>query len=87
MNNQTESYIVLKPIAERFSKVANEISDEEIKTMIKSVMQDRIANAIDFSSVTDLIENYIDEHSEEIAHATMDSIAKRLELSSGYKFY
>ena len=47
MNNQTESYIVLKPIAERFSKVANEISDEEIKTMIKSVMQDRIANAID----------------------------------------
>ena len=87
MNNQTESYIVLKPIAERFSKVANEISDEEIKTMIKSVMQDRIANAIDFSPVTDLIENYIDEHSEEIAHATMDSIAKRLELPSGYTFY
>ena len=45
MNNQTESYIVLKPIAERFSKVANEISDEEIKTMIKSVIQDRKSNA------------------------------------------
>ena len=31
--------------------------------------------------------NYINKHSEEIAHVTMDSIAKRLELPSGYKFY
>lgn len=87
MNNQTESYIVLKPIAERFSNIANEISDNEIKCMIKTALQNKLADAINFSSITDLINNYIDEHSEEIAHATMDSIAKKLELPSGYKFY
>lgn len=87
MNNQTENYIVLKPIAERFSNIANEISDNEIKCMIKTALQNKIEDAINFSSITDLINNYIDEHSEEIVHATMDSIARKLELSSGYKFY
>ena len=32
MSNQTESYIVLKPIAERFTRVASEITDEHEMT-------------------------------------------------------
>lgn len=36
MENKTESYIVLKPIAERFSRIANEITDADIKQLIKS---------------------------------------------------
>lgn len=85
--NQTENYIVLKPIAERFSKVASEISDDDIKLIIKDVMRERIANAINFSEITDKISEFVENNEELITHAVLDSIAKRLELPSGYKFY
>lgn len=87
MTQQTENYLILKPIAERFNRVSSEITDDDIKYMITSLMKEKIADAIDFSVVTDVINEYIDNHSEEIAHAAMDSLAKRLELPSGYKFY
>lgn len=87
MTQQTENYLILKPIAERFNRVASEITDDDIKYMITSLMKEKIADAIDFSVVTDVINEYIEEHSEEIAHAAMDSLAKRLELPNGYKFY
>lgn len=85
--NQTENYIILKPIAERFSKVASEISDDDIKLIIKDVMRERIANAINFSEITDKISEFVENNEELITHAVLDSIAKRLELPSGYKFY
>ena len=85
--NQTENYIVLKPIAERFSKVASEISDDDIKLIIKDVVRERIANAINFSEITDKISEFVENNEELITHAVLDSIAKRLELPSGYKFY
>ena len=85
--NQTENYIVLKPIAERFSKVASEITDSDIKTIIKDVMKERIADVIDFSSITDKISEFVENNEELIVHAVIDSIAKRLELPSNYRFY
>lgn len=85
--NQTENYIILKPIAERFSKVASEITDDDIKLIIKDVMRERIANAINFSEITDKISEFVENNEELITHAVLDSIAKRLELPSGYKFY
>ena len=85
--NQTENYIVLKPIAERFSKVASEITDSDIETIIKDVMKERIADIIDFSPITDKISEFVENHEEIIVHAVLDSIAKRLELPSNYKFY
>lgn len=87
MTQQTENYLILKPIAERFNRVASEITDDDIKYMITSLMKEKIADAIDFGVVTDVINEYIEEHSEEITHAAMDSLAKRLELPNGYKFY
>ena len=87
MSNEVESYIVLKPIAERFSHIANDISDDEIKYMIKDAMKERIAKAINFDEVSGVIDEYISNHTEEISHAVMDSLAKRLELPNGYKFY
>ena len=84
---QTENYIVLKPIAERFSKVASEMTDSDIETIIKDVMKERIADVIDFSSITDKISEFVENHEEIIVHAVLDSIAKRLELPSNYKFY
>ena len=85
--NQTENYIVLKPIAERFSKVASEITDSDIETIIKDVMKERIANVIDFSSITDKISEFVENNDELIVHAVLDSIVKRLELPSNYRFY
>ena len=85
--NQTENYIVLKPIAERFSKVASEMTDSDIEMIIKDVMKERIADVIDFSSITDKISEFVENNEELIVHAVLDSIAKRLELPSHYKFY
>lgn len=85
--NQTENYIVLKPIAERFSKVASEMTDGDIEMIIKDVMKERIADVIDFSSITDKISEFVENNEELIVHAVLDSIAKRLELPSNYKFY
>ena len=85
--NQTENYIVLKPIAERFSKVASEITDSDIETIIKDVMKERIADVIDFSSITDKISEFVENNEALIVHAVFDSIAKRLELPSNYRFY
>lgn len=87
MNQHTENYIILKPIAERFNRVASEITDDDIKYMITSLMKEKIAESINFDIVSDIIDRYIEEHAEEIAHAAMDSLAKRLELPHGYKFY
>ena len=85
--NQTENYIVLKPIAERFSKVASEITDSDIEMIIKDVMKERVADVIDFSPITDKISEFVENNEELIVHAVLDSIAKRLELPSNYRFY
>ena len=87
MTQYTENYLILKPIAERFNRVASEITDEDIKYMITSLMKEKIADAINFNAVSDIIDEYISEHAEEIAHAAMDSLAKRLELPHGYRWY
>ena len=87
MNQYTENYLILKPIAERFNRVAKEITDDDIKYMITTLMKEKIAESINFSVVSDIIDEYVSEHAEEIAHAAMDSLAKRLELPQGYKFY
>ena len=87
MTQYTENYLILKPIAERFNRVASEITDDDIKYMIKSLMEEKIKESIDFSVVSDIINNYFEEHEDEIAHAAMDSLAKRLELPHGYKWH
>ena len=87
MNQYTENYLILKPIAERFNRVAKEITDDDIKYMITILIKEKIAESINFNVVSEIIDEYLYEHAEEIAHAAMDSLAKRLELPHGYKFY
>ena len=50
-------------------------------------MKERIADVIDFSQITDKISEFVENNEEIIIHAVLDSIAKRLELPSNYKFY
>jgi hypothetical protein len=87
MTQQTENYLILKSIAERFNRVASEITDDDIKYIIKSSLKEKIVETIDFNVVSDIINDYLYEHQEEIAHAAMDSLAKRLELPHGYAWY
>lgn len=87
MEKYTENYIILKPIAERFNRVASEITDDDIKYIITSMMKEKIAESINFNVVSDIINEYVDTHAEEIVHAAMDSLARRLDLPHGYKWY
>lgn len=50
MSNQTQDYITLKPIAERFKEVATTISDDEIKSLIKEELREQIRTQVDFGS-------------------------------------
>ena len=87
MTQQSENYLILKPIAERFSRVASEISDDDIKYIIKQVMKERISEAIHFDAVTDVLQEWVDNNSDTIIHAMQDSIAERIGLPRDYRWY
>lgn len=87
MTQQSETYLILKPIAERFNRVASEISDDDIKYIIKQVMKEKIAEAITFDDVTNLLQEWIDNNSDTIIHAMQDSIAERIGLPRDYRWY
>jgi len=78
MNNQTENYIILKPIAERFNRIAKEISDEDIKGIIKNAMREQIKNIFDFSRLEELTDTYIDENEDKIKQMIAETISNRL---------
>lgn len=86
MNKQTETYITLKPIAERFSNIANEITDEEIKDLIKSCMREKIAEVIDFNGITQIVDEFVSNNEENIAEAIKFSLSKKLDLTSNYRW-
>ena len=82
MNNQTESYIVLKPIAERFSRVASEITDDEIKNLIKSELREQI-KTLHFGQVLgDVIDEWLEQEDvTDLIYKTLtDSIKNRLKF-------
>lgn len=54
MTDQTQDYIVLKPIAERFKKVADKITDDDIKWLIKDELREQIRTQVNLG-------NYVDE--------------------------
>jgi hypothetical protein len=78
MENQTENYIILKPIAERFNRIAKEISDDEIKSIIKNEMREQIKGRIDFSKLDDITDTYIDDNEYEIKKMIADTITNKL---------
>lgn len=87
MTKQTENYIILKPIAERFNRVAGEITDNDIKCIIREVMKEKISASIDFSVVEEKLTDWIDNNSEQVVHAMRDAISERLRLPEDYHWY
>lgn len=87
MTEQTETYLILKPIAERFSRCASEITDDDIKYIIKQVMKEKIADSLDFSAIQDKLTEWVDDNSDQIVHAMQDSIMERFNLPRDYRWY
>ncbi len=67
MNRQTEDYISLKPIADRFKNVANSITDDEIRNMIKNSLQRQIDEQLGLGldtlgyRTTEIIDHWFDD--------------------------
>lgn len=61
MENKTESYIILKPIAERFNRIANEITDDEIKQLIKSELREQLRESGIARSVGFIIDEWFED--------------------------
>ncbi len=62
MTSQTQDYITLKPIAERFKEVANSISDEEIKSLIKEELRKQISSQVNFgSTIAQWVEDMLED--------------------------
>ena len=79
MENKTESYIVLKPIAERFARVANEITDDEIKSLIKSEMSNQI-KTIDFKGwVGSILSDWVDANEDTIQNLAAGCLKAKLQ--------
>ena len=87
MTQQSETYLILKPIAERFSRVASEITDDDIKYIIKQVMKEKISEALDFSVVQEKLSEWVDNNSDQIVNAMRDSITERFDLPRDYVWY
>ena len=81
MSEQTEKYIVLKPIAERFNNVAKTITDDDIKHIIKDAMREQIKGVFDFSLLSEMTGALIESKQDEFNDMIYNSIAKRLEHS------
>lgn len=81
---QTEDYLSLKPLAERFQESANRITDEELDYIIRSKIKEQIEKQIDFSSfgtaIEEVIENWFEdnENCNFILDTLRESIERRL---------
>ena len=80
MENKTESYIILKPIAERFNRIANEMTDAEIKDLIKSELREQLRKSGIVRSVGFIIDEWFEDSKnvEFIKDAVEESIKNKL---------
>lgn len=81
MTKQTEDYLSLKPLAERFQKAANRITDEKLDCIIRSKIKEQIEEQIDFSylgiAIEETIENWFDDN--ENCNFVLDTLRESIE--------
>ena len=82
MNNQTDNYIILKPMSERFNEVAKSITEDDMKTLIKERLRAKIdeqLNHLDFQwKVQEIFDEYISANIGNIEDMLKNAIAIRL---------
>ena len=79
MNSQTENYIALKPIAERFNEIAKNMTDSEIKHVIVSVLEKQARSFCESyfeNFMEDLFDN--DKFADEARNAIIRTLTGRL---------
>jgi len=79
MNNQTENYIILKPIADKFNDVAKQITDDEIKNIIKEQLVSKIKEELEHISFGFEIQEIAEKHISENSFDIENMIAKSIE--------
>ena len=63
MSKQTEDYISLKPIADRFHEAAKSISDDELRAIIKTALRDKVRRELDCMELPleEIVEAWFDD--------------------------
>lgn len=80
MANQTMDYIILKPIAERFKKVADNITDDDIKWLIKDELREQIRTQVNLGLFVDgIVVDFFEQNDikEKIWKLIEESIEKK----------
>ena len=82
MNKQTADYISLKPLADRFRKTAELISDDEIKDIVKSKIEEKVKEQLDEIEIplSEIVEEWFedDENVLWIMKSIKESIENKL---------
>jgi len=78
LNNQVGNYIVLKPIAERFNRVSSEITDDEIKNLIKAELRDQL-KCVDFGGmVAEIVSDWIEDNTDTLKKLLLEAYKSKL---------
>lgn len=84
MTNQTENYLLLKPISERINRICAEMSDSELKSLIREAVKEQINKAIDdvFYNIREIADDAIERNENAINNAVRESLMGALNLNS-----
>lgn len=79
MNKQTEDYISLKPLADRFREVANSVTDDEIKRIIIGKLEKKVEEQLNGINIP--LEGIVDYwfEDENNINWVIDSLKKSIE--------
>ena len=82
MSKQTEDYISLKPIADRFREAAKSISDEELREIVKDGLRSKVREELDCMELPlkEIVEAWFedDDNTLWILSSLKDSIENKL---------
>ena len=82
MSKQTEDYISLKPIADRFREAAKSISDDELREIIKDGLRSKVREELDCINLPleEITESWFEDESNVawILNSLKESIENRL---------
>ena len=79
MNKQTEDYISLKPIADRFREAAKSISDDELREIVKDGLRSKVREELDCMEfpLEEITESWFED--EKNVAWILDSLKKSIE--------
>lgn len=76
--NQLENYMVLKPISERLTEISKCITNDDLRYLIRSTIAKRIEESIDFTLLSEMIEDFMETNKDAINDMIMESLRRKL---------